>query len=43
MGGYEQNKSIATHIWESLADTNTENVTTEIQESHGTIPPLHQE
>ena len=41
MGGYKHNDSIATNIWESLVDKDTENVTADIQENHVTIPPLH--
>ena len=43
MGGYEGNESIATHIWESMVATNTENVTTQIYDNHSTIPNLHQD
>jgi hypothetical protein len=43
MGGYEHNDTIATHIWESLVDKETETVTAEIQGNDGKIPPLHQD
>ena len=43
MGDYEANDNITTHIWESMVETSTENVTNEIQETHGTIPNLHQD
>ena len=43
MGSYEANGAIVTHVWESMIETSTENVTNEIQETNGTIPTLHQD